>query len=212
MSQYNQWRTMMVEQQLKARGITDKKILKVMGEIPREKFVPVQLRDQAYNDYPLAIGFGQTISQPYVVALMCQLLELKGDEKVLDVGTGSGYQAAVLSRLAKQVVTIEKIARLAKSARVRLKKLGFNNVRVVSGNGYQGYFPAAPYEAIKAAAAVSAMPLTWAKQLKMGGRMVFPLGQELVKISKQKNRLVRKNYGGVTFVPLIDKEKRPKAV
>lgn len=192
-------------EELKAKGIVDKGVLKAMGQIPREEFVPRRWRQQAYDDSPLPIGFGQTISQPYIVALMCQLLALTGKEKVLDIGTGSGYQAAVLSKLAKEVITIERIPQLAKKAKKTLQKLGFNNIKVIVGDGYRGYAKQAPYEAIKAAANLEKVPPSWREQLKVGGRMVFPLNQELVKMTKTKNRWLTKNYGGVAFVPLVSR-------
>lgn len=196
----------MVEEQLRPRGISDERVLAAMGEVPREKFVPTPLLDHAYDDCPLPIGFGQTISQPYVVALACQLLELKGDEKVLDIGTGSGYAAAVLSRLAAKVISIERVSELVERARETLAGLGYDNVAVITGNGRLGYTPEAPFEAIHSAAASAEIPLAWKEQLAEGGRMVLPLQkglfQDLTKVSKKDGEFLEESWGGVVFVPL----------
>lgn len=200
-------REWMVKAQLLNRGIVDQRVIEAMKKVPREEFVLPKVRARAYDDCALPLKFGQTISQPYIVALMCQLLELKGNEKILDVGTGSGYQAAVLSLLAKRVVSIERIPQLAHSARERLKRLGYKNVKVVIGDGSKGVSEEAPFDGIVCAAAVSDLPSAWKKQIKKGGRIVFPLkkrlGQELVRVTKVDNRFLEENFGGVAFVPLI---------
>jgi len=197
----------MVKRQLLRRGIVDSKVIKAMGIVPREKFVPLELREYAYDDWPLTIGFGQTISQPYVVALMCQLLKLKGGEKVLDVGTGSGYQAAILSLLAKQVISIERFSRLAQAAKNRLEKLGYSNVEVIIGDGTKGLAKEAPFDAIVCGAAASVIPKAWKEQLRNGGRIVLPLkkswGQELVRVTKKAGRFFEESFGSVAFVPLV---------
>lgn len=197
----------MVEEQLRQRGISDERVLAAMGEVPREKFVPVELRDHAYDDCPLPIGFGQTISQPYVVALACQLLELNGREKVLDVGTGSGYAAAVLSRLCQKVISVEVIPELAEEARKALAALDYSNVTVATSDGKAGWPTEAPFAAINSAAASSEIPLAWKGQLADGGRIVLPLsgglGQELVKVTKRGNIFTAETFGGVVFVPLV---------
>ncbi|MBU1127035.1 protein-L-isoaspartate O-methyltransferase, partial [Patescibacteria group bacterium] len=143
----------MVREHLKARDIIDGRVLKAMAKIPREKFVPRNLRNYAYDDTPLSIGFGQTISQPYIVAKICQSLELRGDEKVLDVGTGSGYQAAVLAVLAEKVISIERIPELAKMAKKTISKLGYDNIKIIIGNGSKGVLKEAPFDVIVSAAA-----------------------------------------------------------
>lgn len=196
----------MVEEQLLRRGISDERVLAAMGEVPREKLVPAQFLDHAYDDCPLPIGFGQTISQPYVVALACQLLELKGDEKVLDIGTGSGYAAAVLSRLAAKVISIERVSELAERARQTLVELGYGNVTVISGDGRLGFPAEAPFEAINCAAASGEIPAAWKEQLAEGGRLVLPLQkglfQDLVRVTKKGGQFFEESWGGVVFVSL----------
>ena len=204
-------RKKIVESQLLDRGISDVQVIKAIGSIPREEFVLARYRNQAYIDGPLPIGFGQTISQLYIVALMCQLLELKGKERVLDVGTGSGYQAAVLSLLVEKVISIERVPQLAKRAKEKFKKLGFRNIQVVIGDGSMGFKKEAPFEAIICGAASKTIPEAWREQLASGGRIVFPLKdkdgyQELVRVTKRGGRFIREEFGGVVFVPLISKE------
>ncbi len=201
----------MVKSQLLNRGISDARVIKAIGSIPREEFVLARYRNQAYIDGPLPIGFDQTISQPYVVALMCQLLKLNGKERVLDVGTGSGYQAAILSLLVEKVVSIERIPQLAKQAKEKFKKLGFRNIRVVIGNGSMGFKKEAPFKAIVCGAASKTIPKPWREQLASGGRIVLPLKdkdgyQELVRVTKRNDRFFREEFGGVVFVPLITEE------
>lgn len=206
MKNFDFLRKLMVEEQLRPRGIADERVLAAMGEVPREKFVPVELGNHAYDDCPLPIGFGQTISQPYVVALACQLLALKGDEKVLDIGTGSGYAAAILSKLAAKVISVEKISELAEGARGTLAELDCCNVTVITGDGRLGYPAEAPFEAIHSAAASGDIPLAWKDQLAEGGRLVLPLQkgllQNLTKITKKNGEFFEESWGGVVFVPL----------
>ena len=195
----------MVESQIEARGIKDSKVLEAMREIPRHEFVEDAVRDQAYNDYPIPIGEGQTISQPYIVGIMTELLAIKGHEKVLEIGTGSGYQAAVLSKLVKEVYTIEIINVLAKRAQATLKKLEFNNVKIKSGDGYKGWKEHAPFDAIILTAAPPKIPQPLIDQLALGGVLVAPIGvlsQELVRIKKEKGKLARENIIPVRFVPM----------
>jgi protein-L-isoaspartate(D-aspartate) O-methyltransferase len=204
---FEKQRKLMIETQLLSRGITNPRVIGAMKNVPREKFVLPEMKNRAYDDCALPLAYGQTISQPYIVALMCQLLKLRGREKVLDVGTGSGYQAAVLSLLAKKVVSIERIPQLAKSAAERLRRLGYSNVKVVTGDGSKGVVKEAPFDAIVSAAAVSEIPKAWQKQLKDGGRLVFPLkkrlGQQLTRITKKNNRFFQEDFGSVVFVPLV---------
>jgi protein-L-isoaspartate(D-aspartate) O-methyltransferase len=200
----------MVEQQLKARDIVDPGVIKAMLEVPRHEFVPPELHDIAYGDFPLPIGEDQTISQPYIVALMTQALELKGDEKVLEIGAGSGYQAAVLSRLAKNVYSIERIPALAAHASSVLKKMCYMNVHVVVGDGTLGHANHAPYDAIIVTAACFKIPEALKKQLKEGGRLVIPLGdkfgQALVKVTRTGKDFVEKKICDCAFVPLIGED------
>lgn len=197
----------MIENQLQGRDITDERVLQAFRKVPREEFVGSEMREFAYDDNPLPIGHNQTISQPYIVAKMCQLLELTGSEKVLDVGTGSGFQAAILSLLCKEVIAIERLAPLAEKASEKLKQLGFDNVKVVVGDGAKGVQDESPFDAIKCAAATSEVPFSWIEQLKEGGRIVLPLQktwyQELTRITKIKGKLQEESFGSVVFVPLI---------
>ncbi len=196
----------MVKQQIVARGVSDTLVTKVMKETPRHLFVPASYQTQAYQDRPLPIGYDQTISQPYIVALMTELLELNGDEKVLEIGTGSGYQAAILAQLAKNVYTIEIVEPLARSSAKLLKELGYENVEVRYGDGYKGWPEHAPFDRIIVTAAPEEIPEALVEQLAIGGRMVLPVGklsQELVVITKDANRVTRKAIIPVRFVPMI---------
>jgi protein-L-isoaspartate(D-aspartate) O-methyltransferase len=207
---FYQKRLEMVEYQLKGRDIVDKRVLDAMLKVERHKFVPKDLQHLAYIDEPLPIGFGQTISQPYIVALMTQLLELKGDEKVLEIGTGSGYQAAILAELSKEVYTIEIIPQLAQRAEKLLKDLGYKNIFVKIGDGYLGWPEYAPFDKIILTCAPEEIPQTLVEQLKDGGKMVLPVGsvaQDLVVVEKQKGRIITKSIIPVRFVPMIRSEK-----
>jgi protein-L-isoaspartate(D-aspartate) O-methyltransferase len=200
-------RAAMVERQLRARGIRDPRVLAAMGEVPRHLFVGEAYRSAAYEDGPLPIGEGQTISQPYMVAVTCQRAGLSGDERVLEVGAGSGYQAAVLGRLAREVVAIERHASLAEKARVSLAAAGATNVEIVVGDGTRGYSARAPYDAIVVAAGAKAVPPALVEQLAVGGRLVIPVGTRFM----QELRVVEKTAHGVreiggdacVFVPLV---------
>lgn len=202
----------MVEEQILSRGMDDKKVLEVMGKVPRHKFVPESYISQAYNDHPLPIGYGQTISQPYMVALMTQCLKLNGKEKVLEIGTGSGYQAAIIAELVEgKVYTVEIIEELGKSVAQRLKNLGYKNVDVRIGDGYFGWKEKAPFDRIIVTCAPDHVPSPLVQQLKEGGIMVIPVGppgsyQTLWQIEKIKGKLVFNNMGGCIFVPLRGKE------
>jgi protein-L-isoaspartate(D-aspartate) O-methyltransferase len=200
-------RDRMVRAHLVARDITDPRVLAAMGEVSRHEFVPPARRSLAYADHPLPIGNGQTISQPYVVALMTQLLALRGDENVLEIGTGSGYQAAVLSRLANTVYTIELEPELAASATERLRRLGYENVRVRAGDGFFGWPERAPFDAIMITAATPRVPERLVEQLRQGGRIVLPLDrngvQELIVGTKHEGKLRLQSRGAVLFVPML---------
>jgi protein-L-isoaspartate(D-aspartate) O-methyltransferase len=199
-------RAMMVRQQLTARDITNPRVLEAMKRVPRHRFVPDPLQSAAYRDSPLPIGEGQTISQPYIVALMTQLVDPKPDQKALDVGTGSGYQAAVLSELVKDVYSIEIVESLATDARARLKELGYGNITVRHGDGYAGWQEEAPFDVIIVAAAPDRVPPALITQLAPGGKLVIPIGdlaQTLVLIEKQADgSVIRKNVAPVAFVPM----------
>ena len=201
-------RERMVRDQIEARGIKDKRLLNVMRKIPRHLFVEEALRDQAYNDYPLPIGEGQTISQPYIVALMTEALELKGQEKVLEIGTGCGYQTAILAELAQSVFTIERVPTLMQRAKAILDSLGYFNVAYKTGNGTLGWPEVAPFQGIIVTAAAPEIPQPYVEQLDIGGKLVIPLGdkfsQVLYKIIKLPDGRIKKQYlCGCRFVPLV---------
>ena len=201
-------REKMVDKQLALRGIADADVLRAMRTVERHLFVPDAQRSAAYNDYPLPIGEGQTISQPYIVALMTQLVAADKGAKVLEVGTGSGYQAAVLAELAKEVYTIEIIESLGKSAEARLKELGYENVHVRVGDGYAGWPEHAPFDGIIVTCACPEAPKPLVEQLAEGGRMVIPVGrslsyQTLTLFEKKGGILHRKDISGCVFVPLL---------
>ncbi len=203
-----QSRTWMVESQIRNRGILDPRVLQAMRRVPRHRFIPRHLWDQAYNDYPLPIGENQTISQPYMVALMTEALELAGPEKVLEVGTGSGYQAAILAELAQEVFTIERLASLARAAEAVLKDLGYRNIHVLIGDGTLGWPKEAPYDAIMVTAGAPKIPPALLEQLALGGRLVIPVGdrysQTLTRIRRTPEGNLRTEYlGGCRFVKLI---------
>jgi len=204
-------REMMVKTQLQDRGIKDPQTLYSMLNIPRHKFVPQNLVAHAYSDGALPIGNGQTISQPYMVAFMTETLKLKWTDKVLEIGTGSGYQAAVLGKIVDAVFTIEIIEDLALSAKSRLKHLGYDNITVKWGDGYHGWPEKAPFDAIMVTAGAKSIPQPLVDQLKEGGHMVIPVGPSnnvtyLVKATKKKNRLVTEKLFPVRFVPFTRNE------
>ena len=198
-------RLRMVSEQIEARGVHDPRVLSAMRRVPRHELVPRVLRDQAYEDHPLPIGAGQTISQPYVVAAMTEALGLSGDERVLEVGTGSGYQAAVLSLLCRQVYSIEIVPALAVRARKDLARLGYANVEMRQGDGWRGWPEHAPYDAIIVTAAPLEVPPELIEQLAVGGRLVVPVGrfeQQLVRLRKTPAGISREVLFGVRFVPM----------
>lgn len=206
---FTQRRQSMVLNQLHNRDIIDSKVLQAMLTIPRHQFVDEHIRESAYNDYPLSIGEGQTISQPYIVALMTQLLELKGNEKVLEIGTGSGYQAAVLAEIVKEVYTIEIYKSLSNKSEKLLKDLGYKNIHFKVGDGYYGWEEYAPYDAIIVTCAPDHVPPSLIQQIKDdGGRIVVPVGgiwmvQTLMKVEKIKGKVRSKGLIGVRFVPML---------
>jgi protein-L-isoaspartate(D-aspartate) O-methyltransferase len=207
MTEYWQERDRMVNEQLIQRGIADERVLEVMRKVPRHLFVETSLRDQAYDDGPLPIGRSQTISQPYMVALMAEALELKGHEKVLEVGTGSGYEAAVLAELCAQLISVERLEDLAQQARERLTTLGYRNVQILVGDGTLGCKEYEPYDAIVVSAASPVIPRPLIEQLKPGGSLVLPIGEEdlqsLVRLRKTEGKLNEDYLGECRFVKLI---------
>ena len=206
-------RNWMVDSQLVGRGIHDARVLNAMRKVQRHKFVPESESEQAYEDHPLPIGYGQTISQPYIVAFMTEAAELTGKEKVLEIGTGSGYQAAVLAEIVPQVLTIEIVEPLAREAEKNLKSQGYTNVTVRAGDGYQGWPEEAPFDVILLTAAPDHVPQPLMDQLKVGGRLILPTGtwlQELVLIRRTKTGFEKTTLLPVAFVPMTGEAEKGK--
>jgi protein-L-isoaspartate(D-aspartate) O-methyltransferase len=209
-NRYEQLREAMVSTQIETRGVKDARVLAAMRKVPRHLFVQEALWERAYEDHPLPIGEGQTISQPYMVAVMTEALKLKGKEKMLEIGTGSGYQTSVLAELCEQVFTIERIDALTKMARTNLDRLGYTNVVFRTGDGTIGWQDQAPFDGILVTAGSPAVPKYLFEQLAEKGRMVVPIGgmhgQELVMVRKKEGQPVKTRYFGCVFVPLIGKD------
>ncbi|MFA5780208.1 MAG: protein-L-isoaspartate(D-aspartate) O-methyltransferase [Elusimicrobiota bacterium] len=209
MDDFKKLRQQMVETQIVTRGISDKKVIDAMLKIPREKFIEKKFYSQAYNDHPLPIEEGQTISQPYIVALMTELLQLTNTEKVLEIGTGSGYQTAIAAELSKEVYSIERIPALFHKAKNILAEMGYKNVFLFNLDGTEGLKEHSPFDRIIVTAASDKIPQPLVEQLKEFGRLIIPIGdrfsQELLVADKINGKLEIKNYGRVTFVPLIGK-------
>jgi protein-L-isoaspartate(D-aspartate) O-methyltransferase len=209
MAKMSELRKRMAARQVSARGVNDALVLEAMQTVPREKFVPRRLRSRAYADAPLPISAGQTISQPYIVAFMVEALQLKGGERVLEIGAGSGYAAAVLAEIARDVYAVERIAELADKAAATLGDAGYANVHMKHGDGTFGWPDAAPFDAILVSAGAPSVPPALNKQLKIGGRLVIPVGstrfvQELIRITRRdETSFVAENLADVCFVPLI---------
>ena len=204
-------RERMVQEQIALRGIHDPRVLEALRKVPRHRFVPPAIQPSAYNDSALPIGLGQTISQPYVVAFMTEALELKSQDRVLEIGTGSGYQAAVLSLLAREVYSMEIVERLGREAEARLKEMGYSNVRVRIGDGYRGWPEAAPFDAIIVTAAPLDVPPELVAQLRPGGRLVVPVGryvQDLIRLRRTAKGLERESLLPVRFVPMVPEGER----
>ena len=200
-------RAWMVLQQIATRGLTDHRVLEAMSEVPREEFVPEAFQHAAYDDCPLPIGYGQTISQPFTVAFMCEATELTGTESVLEIGTGSGYAACVLSCLAREVHTVERIPELAQEAQKRIERLGYDNVHVYVADGTLGLAEQSPFDGIVVTAGAPALPQGYVDQLAEGGRIVMPIGnrfsQSMCRFTKRRGELHREDLGAFAFVPLI---------
>ncbi|MFW5908761.1 MAG: protein-L-isoaspartate(D-aspartate) O-methyltransferase [Desulfosalsimonas sp.] len=209
---FGQQRMKMIRQQLRARGIENPEILAAFKKVPRHKFVPEKLKKYAYQDHPLPIGQDQTISQPYIVAMMTRSIKPKKTDRILEVGTGSGYQAAILAELSEQVYTIEIIESLAESARRTLSETGYENVHVKTGDGFKGWAEHAPFDAIVVTCAPEKVPEPLKEQLSEGGRMVIPVGrkydQNLVVLEKKEGELIEKQILPVRFVPMVDEKGR----
>jgi len=204
---FNRERLTMVEEQLRRRDIFNSQVLEAMAKVPRHSFVPPEYKSAAYEDRPLPIGEGQTISQPYMVAVMTQSLELKGGERVLEIGTGSGYQTAILAELSREVFTIERISTLIQKARLTLQELGYRNIYFLAGDGTKGWPEKAPFEGIIVTAGAPEIPQTFLSQLAEGGRLVIPVGprytQTLYKVTRRGNKFQEEDVTGCVFVPLL---------
>jgi protein-L-isoaspartate(D-aspartate) O-methyltransferase len=203
--QYQSLRDQMVKSQIEARGVTDQNVLNAMRRVPRHLFLPVNLRRFAHDDSPISIGYGQTISQPFIVAFMTELLKLKSTDKILDIGTGSGYQAAILAQLVTSVYTIEIVPELGEEADALLKQLGYANIDSRVGDGYYGWPEAAPFDSIVVAAAPERVPEPLLEQLSEGGRLVIPVGdtfQYLEVYARRGNEILREKNIPVRFVPM----------
>lgn len=210
---YQKARNQMVDHQIVQRGITDKRVIQAMRKVERHKFVPSNYVNIAYDDHPLPIGYDQTISQPYIVAYMTEVLQLKKSDKVLEIGTGSGYQAAILAEICDSVFSIEIIEQLASQAELTLKNLGYTNVFVKNGDGYLGWPEKSPFDAIIVTCSPTRIPEPLKDQLKEGGRMVIPVGQylynqELILIKKINGQLIQKAILPVRFVPMVNPQKK----
>ncbi len=208
---YDWLRQNMVDNQIKARGVSDQRVLDAFYKIPRHMFVSPDQKPLAYQDHPLPIEHDQTISQPFIVALMSEALQLKGDEKVLEIGTGSGYQTAILAELAAHVYTIERFEKLSRSASILLDEMGYNNITFRVGDGTRGWPEEAPFDGILAAAASEKIPRALLDQLAPGGKLVMPVGdsggQQLLVVSRDKEgNITRQNLGGCRFLPLVEEK------
>ncbi len=208
-------RRLMIELQLRRRGIQDERVLEAMFRVPRHEFVPSAYVNAAYDDRPLPIGESETISQPYIVAVMTQASRVEAGDRALEIGAGAGYQAAVLAYLGAKVYTVERNAKLAQAARERLKRLGYENVEVITGDGSEGYAPAAPYQVILVTAAAPRVPETLLDQLAEAGRLVIPVGdlhhQTLFLITRRGNEISQEALDPCQFVPLIGKHGWPES-
>lgn len=212
---FDEMRQAMVDTQLIPRGIVDTHVLTAFRNVPRHEFIPEEFWESAYNDYPIPIGEGQTISQPYMVALMTESLALKGGEKVLEIGTGSGYQLAILAEIAKETYSVERFSNLAGEAKAIIEKLGYKNIEIKVGDGTLGWEEHAPYDGIIVTAGAPGIPESLTRQLKDGGRLVIPIGggfgQVLTIVEKRGRSVTTREVCGCAFVPLVGKEGWPNS-
>ena len=194
----------MIEEQIRGRGIDEPRLVEAMQAVPRHRFIPEEYQSHAYEDCAVSLDLGQTVSQPYIVGLMTRLLNAVESDRILEIGTGSGYQTAILARLARTVYTVERLSILGERARETLESLGYDNIHFRIGDGHKGWDEEAPFEGIMVTAAPYALPDTLFRQLKAGGRMVIPIGQELCTVTRSGEEAVTVHHGGVRFVPMVE--------
>ncbi len=194
----------MIEEQIRGRGIDEPRLVEAMQAVPRHRFIPEEYQSHAYEDCAVSLDLGQTVSQPYIVGLMTRLLNAVESDRILEIGTGSGYQTAILARLARTVCTVERLSILGERARETLESLGYDNIHFRIGDGHKGWDEEAPFEGIMVTAAPYALPDTLFRQLKAGGRMVIPIGQELCTVTRSGEEAVTVHHGGVRFVPMVE--------
>lgn len=194
----------MIEEQIRGRGLDEPRVIEAMRAVPRHRFIPEAYRSHAYEDCAVSLDLGQTVSQPYIVGLMTRLLDVSESDRVLEIGTGSGYQTAILARLARSVYTMERLSVLGQRARATLESLGYDNIHYRSGDGYEGWAEHAPFDGIMVTAAPSELPGTLFRQLTDSGKMVIPIGDELYTVTRSGDEAVKVHHGGVRFVPMVE--------
>ncbi|MDD9948816.1 MAG: protein-L-isoaspartate(D-aspartate) O-methyltransferase [candidate division Zixibacteria bacterium] len=194
----------MIEEQIRGRGLDEPRVIEAMRAVPRDRFIPEAYRSQAYEDCAVSLDLGQTVSQPYIVGLMTRLLDVSASDRILEIGTGSGYQTAILARLARSVYTVERLSVLGRRARETLESLGYENIHYRIGDGYEGWAEHAPFDKIMVTAAPGELPDTLFRQLKDRGKMVIPIGEELYSVTRSGDEAVKVHHGGVRFVPMVE--------
>ena len=194
----------MIEEQIRGRGLDEPRLIEAMRAVPRHRFIPDAYRSQAYEDCAVSLDLGQTMSQPYIVGLMTRLLDLSVSDRILEIGTGSGYQTAILARLSRSIYTVERLSVLARRARETLESLGYDNIHYRTGDGYSGWAEHAPFDKIMVTASPADLPGTLFRQLKDGGKMVLPIGEELYTVTRSGDEAVKVHHGGVRFVPMVE--------
>ncbi len=194
----------MIEEQIRGRGLDEPRVIEAMRAVPRHRFIPDAYRSHAYEDCAVSLDLGQTVSQPYIVGLMTRLLDVRESDRILEIGTGSGYQTAILARLARSVFTVERLSVLGQRARETLESLGYDDIHYRIGDGYEGWTEHAPFDKIMVTAAPGELPDTLFRQLKDGGKMVIPIGEELYTVTRSGEEPVKVHHGGVRFVPMVE--------
>ncbi|MXY50394.1 MAG: protein-L-isoaspartate(D-aspartate) O-methyltransferase [Gemmatimonadetes bacterium] len=194
----------MIEEQIRGRGLDDPRVIEAMLAVPRHRFIPEAYRSHAYEDCAVSLDLGQTVSQPYIVGLMTRLLDVSTSDRILEIGTGSGYQTAILARIARSVFTVERLSVLGRRARETLESLGYDNIHYRIGDGYEGWPEHAPFDGIMVTAAPGELPDTLFRQLKDRGKMVIPIGEELYSVTRSGDEAVKLHHGGVRFVPMVE--------